>query len=55
LENPLRLKDINIARLLDIGLDVAIMALIVVSFLWGGNASKTEPAVVTPAQTSPRY
>jgi hypothetical protein len=36
-------------RLLDIGLDVAIMALIVASFLWGGDAFKTEPTVVRPA------
>ncbi|MGB8040650.1 MAG: hypothetical protein WCF39_21470 [Pseudolabrys sp.] len=42
-------------RLLHIGLDVAIMALIVGSFVWGGYASKTEPTVVGPAQAVPCY
>jgi hypothetical protein len=47
-------KTFTLKRLLDIALDVAIMALIVASFLWGGYASKMEPAAVKPAQTSPR-
>jgi hypothetical protein len=42
-------------RLLDTFLDVAIMAVIVGSFLWGGYAFKIEPLVVRPAQSSPRF
>ena len=45
----------ELQRLLDTCLDVAIMAVIVASFLWGGYAFKTEPIVVGPAQTSPCY
>jgi hypothetical protein len=40
-------------RRLDICLDVAIMALIVASFLWGADAFNTGPTVVVPVQTSP--
>ena len=38
-------------KLLDIALDVAIMAVIVATFLWSGYALKKEPTV-KPAQTS---
>ena len=49
--NTARFKDKNIATASrEIGLDVAIMAVIVATFLWGGYASKTEPLVVRPAQ-----
>jgi hypothetical protein len=39
-----------VQRLLNIGLDVVIMALIVGSFVWGGYAFKTEPIPVGSAQ-----
>jgi len=42
-------------RLFDIALDVVIIAIIVISFLWGGYTFKTERTVVTPAQASARY
>ena len=41
----------ELQRLLDTCLDVAIMAVIFGSFLWGGYAFKTEPLVVRPAET----
>jgi hypothetical protein len=44
-----------VQRLLNIGLDVAIMALIIGSFVWGGYAYKTEPTIVGPAQAVPCY
>jgi hypothetical protein len=40
-----------VQKLLDIALDIAIMAVIVATFLWGGHALKMEPTV-KPAQTS---
>jgi hypothetical protein len=39
-------------KLLNITLDVTIMAVIVASFLWGGYGPKTEPVGVKPAQSS---
>jgi len=32
--------------LLHVGLDVAIMAVIIISFLWGGITSRSEPALL---------
>ena len=34
-------------KILDIALDVAIITIIVTSFLWGAYAFKTKPTVVT--------
>jgi len=36
-------KTPRLQRLLHVGLDVAIMALIIISFLWGGATSRSEP------------
>jgi len=41
-------------RLFDIALDVAIMAIIVTSFLWGGYVSRTEPIAGNATQTTHR-
>jgi hypothetical protein len=45
----------TLQRLLNIALDVAIMATIVASFFWGGYASKTGEVAVKPAHASARY